>query len=61
MRARLCLVILALILATNLPARAEEEEDDLGDELSEDEYVTIEEEEPVRFFIEVKFIDRWIY
>jgi hypothetical protein len=49
MRAGLCWLLLALFLVTSPVTRAQdEEEDDVGeDELSEDDYVTIEEE-PVR-------------
>jgi hypothetical protein len=48
MRAGLCWLLLALFLVSSPVTRAQDEEDDMGDDdLTEDDYVTIEEE-PVR-------------
>lgn len=49
MRAGLCWLLLALFLVTSPITRAQNDEDDMGDDdlTEEDDYVTIEEE-PVR-------------
>lgn len=48
MRAGLCWLLLAVLLVASPVTRAEEDKEDIGeDDLTEDDYVTIEEE-PVR-------------